>query len=133
MPELDYTENLTGRELHNRMRELQEIQENYHDWETWAPDPEDPDDTRPDEPESLSADEEAELKELEKAENYYSIHDQLIHESNWKHYAEELANDTTDADLGSWPYRCIDWQKAARELASDYSMIEVNGESFYVL
>jgi hypothetical protein len=52
------------------------------------------------------------------------------------HYFETYARDLAD-DIGaiqrdqSWPYTCIDWTKAADELQSDYSAIEIDGQTYW--
>lgn len=58
----------------------------------------------------------------------------LIRESYFETYAEELAEDigAINRDL-SWPYTCIDWEKAARELAWDYSSAECQGITYMYL
>jgi len=59
--------------------------------------------------------------------------DNLIHESDWVDYAEELAGDVCDMkNASAWPFNCIDWAKAADQLAADYSQIEIDGETYYV-
>jgi hypothetical protein len=56
----------------------------------------------------------------------------LIRDSYFTEYAQELA-----ADLGAlksveeWPYTCIDWDKAARELQRDYSSAELDGVTYW--
>ena len=57
---------------------------------------------------------------------------ELIAESDFEEYAEELAEDCgmVNSDAG-WPNNCIDWQKAARELAQDYSLVTFRGADYY--
>ena len=57
---------------------------------------------------------------------------ELIAESDFEEYAEELADDigAVPADAG-WPNNCIDWEKAARELAMDYSLVTFRGTDYY--
>jgi hypothetical protein len=56
----------------------------------------------------------------------------LIRDSYFTNYAQNLA-----ADLGAlksveeWPYTCIDWDKAARELQTDYSSAELDGVTYW--
>ncbi len=56
----------------------------------------------------------------------------LIAESYFETYARELADDIgafTECD-GFWPYTCIDWAKAAEELAQDYTVVELAGVTY---
>ena len=57
----------------------------------------------------------------------------LIRESHFKDYAQELAEDCgmikTDVS-GQWPYTCIDWDQAARELKMDYTELEYDGVAY---
>lgn len=57
----------------------------------------------------------------------------MIREDTFELYAQELADDigAIDHDAG-WPATCIDWEKAARELAMDYSLITWDGHDWYV-
>jgi hypothetical protein len=32
----------------------------------------------------------------------------------------------------SWPLTCIDWERAARELAYDYSSVSFDGTDYYI-
>lgn len=56
----------------------------------------------------------------------------FIHENHFENYAREYAEDCgyIKEDVG-WPYSCIDWEKAARELKSDYACITFRGEIYY--
>ncbi len=56
----------------------------------------------------------------------------LIRESYFPDYARELAEETGGSDIrnASWPFNCIDWQKAADELRHDYSTAEFGGVTF---
>lgn len=48
-------------------------------------------------------------------------------------YAQQLAEDCGMVpDNRSWPLNCIDWDFAARELAHDYSEVEVCGVNWMV-
>ena len=55
---------------------------------------------------------------------------ELIDVDDFEEYAEELASDCYDIP-DTWPHRCIDWEKAARELSQDYSMISFRGSDYY--
>lgn len=56
----------------------------------------------------------------------------LIRDSYFKDYAQELAEDigAIKSDAG-WPYTCIDWEQAARELQQDYSAVEYGGITYW--
>ena len=55
---------------------------------------------------------------------------ELIDTEDFEEYAEELASDCYDIP-DTWPHRCIDWEKAARELSQDYSLISFRGSDYY--
>jgi len=81
-------------------------------------------------------DEALELKELEELESEISefMHGEtMIPVDDFEDYARDFADDigATSQDH-SWPFTCIDWEQAARELAMDYTEIEYQGESYYV-
>jgi hypothetical protein len=92
---------------------------------------------------SLSDEEKAELASLESLKEecqpycgdweYGAL---LIHEDKFAEYAQDLFRDTTDlstATLDRWPFNCIDWSKAAQELAQDYFSVEFDGETYYFM
>ena len=59
---------------------------------------------------------------------------QLIADDYFEDYAQELAEETTPGCRNGaveWPFSCIDWEKAARELKQDYSMVEFDGETYW--
>lgn len=48
-------------------------------------------------------------------------------------YARELAEDIGAIDRNAdWPCYCIDWERAARDLAVDYAEVEFCGRDYYV-
>lgn len=56
----------------------------------------------------------------------------LIRESYFENYARELADDIgAIKDDAAWPYTCIDWWQAARELKMDYTTTEFNGVTYF--
>lgn len=57
----------------------------------------------------------------------------MIPEHDFEDYAREFAEDigAISADT-SWPATCIDWERAARELAMDYTSVEWEGTTYYV-
>jgi len=57
----------------------------------------------------------------------------LIRDSYFKEYAQQLADDCgMIKDGAQWPYTCIDWDMAARDLRMDYSAIDFNGVTYWV-
>ena len=74
------------------------------------------------------------LKELEEQAEGYSVWKygaQLIRESYFTDYAQQLAEDigAVSADA-TWPNNCIDWDQAARELEVDYTRVDFDGVDF---
>lgn len=60
-----------------------------------------------------------------------------VAESEWVDYAQEFADDTgavPDAvkEGHRWPLYCIDWERAARDLAHAYSLVTIDGTDYYV-
>jgi predicted nuclease with TOPRIM domain len=59
----------------------------------------------------------------------------LIPECCFPDHAEELAKECSDVPRGtweSWPFNCIDWTEAAETLKSDYTVLDIEGETYYV-
>lgn len=56
----------------------------------------------------------------------------LIRGDYFRDYAQELAEDigAVNADA-SWPNNCLDWDRAARELRTDYSSVEIDGATYW--
>jgi hypothetical protein len=56
----------------------------------------------------------------------------LIRDSHFETYARELAEDigAIRADA-QWPLTCIDWEKAAWELQTDYTSVEFDGVTYW--
>lgn len=57
----------------------------------------------------------------------------LIRDSCFEDWARELAEDIglIKSDV-AWPYTCIDWERAARELQMDYTSVEFNGVTYWI-
>jgi hypothetical protein len=55
----------------------------------------------------------------------------LIHENDFPRYAEQYAEDL-GLDLSTWPYTCIDWEKAANDLVVEFTPVEYEGDTYYV-
>ena len=57
----------------------------------------------------------------------------LINDDYFTEYAQDLAYDRGFIDnAGNWPYTCIDWEQATRELQQDYTSVEFDGQTFWV-
>lgn len=84
-----------------------------------------------------NGDELAALQALnDEAEGYaadWTHGEQLIRDSYFEDYAQELAEDcgmiNSDA---TWPNDCIDWERAARELQMDYTSVDFDGVTYWV-
>ena len=56
----------------------------------------------------------------------------LIRDSYFRDYAEQLADDIGAINSeATWPNNCVDWQRAARELQTDYSTVEFGGFTYW--
>ena len=91
------------------------------------------------EQEERDADEQAELASLRKLAHQgvgvggWEHGVQLVRESYFTRYAQEIAEDCGMVkDNAQWPYTCIDWEWAARELKHDYTAIDYDGVTYYV-
>lgn len=54
----------------------------------------------------------------------------LIRDSHFRDYAIDLAHDMGELNC-KWPYNCIDWDQAARELRLDYSSVDIGGVVYW--
>jgi hypothetical protein len=78
----------------------------------------------------------AEIAEIDEIESYcedFYHGETLIPEEDWVDYARDLAESVgaVSGDEG-WPLNCIDWDYAAEQLATDYSLVEYRGSEYYV-
>ena len=85
----------------------------------------------------LDKDELKMLKDLAKEGEDYSSDwkygETLIRDTYFVEYAMDLAEDTGAIDpKANWPTNCIDWEKAARELQMDYSIIDFDGVDYWI-
>jgi len=57
----------------------------------------------------------------------------LVRDSYFTTYAEELAEDCCmlDREL-TWPYTCIDWDRAASDLKMDYHCVDFDGIDYWI-
>lgn len=62
----------------------------------------------------------------------------LIRDSYFQEYAESLADELGYLEQGSqgaqptWPFTCIDWEKAADELQTDYFSVDFDGITYWI-
>lgn len=58
----------------------------------------------------------------------------MVRDSYFQNYAESLAEETGmyDINVQEWPLNCIDWEKAAEELQTDYSCISFDGVEYWI-
>ncbi len=57
----------------------------------------------------------------------------LIRDSYFENYAQELAEELGVMEHNAtWPYTCIDWEKAAEELQQDYTSVEFGDVTYWV-
>lgn len=88
----------------------------------------------------LDADEAEELATLEKlaeeASGYaadWDYGETLIRGSYFQEYAQQLAEDIGAIDPDArWPNNCIDWERAASELQSDYTAVDFDGVTYWI-
>lgn len=74
-----------------------------------------------------------EISEIESACEDFHHGATLILERDFEEYAQEFAEDIGAIDSeASWPLGCIDWKQAASELATDYSLVNYQGNTYYV-
>lgn len=88
----------------------------------------------------LDEDEQEELTALkalqEEAEGYcpdWKYGATLIRDTYFKDYAQETAEDLGLINHNlAWPYTCIDWDEAARQLQQDYTAVEFDDVTYWV-
>lgn len=58
---------------------------------------------------------------------------QLVRDSYFKEYAQQFAEDCGYLERApdTWPFTCIDWDEAAKELRYDYSSVEFDGVTYW--
>lgn len=62
----------------------------------------------------------------------------LIRDSYFQEYAENLADELGYLEQGAqgaqptWPFTCIDWEKAADELQTDYFSVDFDGITYWI-
>lgn len=81
-------------------------------------------------------DEQTELDELDNLESEigrsWRHGETMIPENEFEDYARELADDLGSTKGNEWPFTCIDWERAARELAMEYTTVSYQGTDYYV-
>jgi len=85
---------------------------------------------------AFGTDEQEELEELDNLESEIGRNwrdgESMIPEDEFEDYARELADDLGSTKGNEWPFTCVDWERAARELAMDYTTVSYQGEDYYV-
>lgn len=67
-------------------------------------------------------------------ESSWNFGAEFIRESHFKDYAQELAYETESINNNAqWPYTCIDWEQAARELSYDYTDFDFDGVNYLAI
>ena len=57
----------------------------------------------------------------------------LIHNAYFETYAEEYAKDVgAISHDDQWPLGCIDWEWAAKQLQTDYTSVDFDGEEYWI-
>ena len=82
-------------------------------------------------------DNQEELDALTALKNYcdgygWSLGLAFIPEEDFEEYAQDRASDLYGEEIrnSSWPFDCIDWEKAAASLWMDYSSIDYQGTTY---
>jgi hypothetical protein len=87
--------------------------------------------------EEFGDDEQTELAELDDLENEIGREwrhgETMIPENDFEDYARQLADELgLIPDENRWPCTCIDWEQAAKELATDYTTVTYQGDDYYI-
>lgn len=56
----------------------------------------------------------------------------LIRDSYFLIYAQELSDELHGETDMSWPFTCVDWEMAARELKMDYTSVDFDGVTYWI-
>lgn len=135
-----------SRDIIERIEELEEMKSEYILNESAIPEEQSPswedllDTQTAAESKWDETDEGIELKALlnvqEQAEGYapdWKYGETLIRDSYFQDYAEELAEELgyIKKDV-SWPYTCINWEQAARDLQQDYTSVDWDGVTYWI-
>lgn len=58
---------------------------------------------------------------------------QLIADGAFEDYVQQLAEDCCDMKSAvKWPFTCVDWAQAARELQQEYMSVDFAGETYWM-
>lgn len=155
----NYQDVIDSRDVIARIEELESLQSNLGDavdayrtaYEKWLSSEEeygpsadellDAETLKSNAEDSFGEDEEKELEDLQSlAEDASGSPDwvygeTLIRDSYSEEYAQQLAEDCGYLDqkgTNRWPFTCIDWEKAARELQYDYFSCEFSGITYWI-
>lgn len=134
----NYSDVIYSRDVIERITELESEMESFME-ENDIPDSErgNPDNAKWTEWEESS--EAQELKALQKlaeqAEDSpdWKYGETLIRDSYFVEYTQELCEELGYMEREiKWPFTCIDWDKAARELQYDYFMVDFDGVDYWI-
>lgn len=53
-----------------------------------------------------------------------------IREEDFEDHAIEVAEELVDCDIAQWPMTCVDWERAANDLRSDYTSFDWDGQTY---
>lgn len=56
----------------------------------------------------------------------------LIADRYFKQYAMDYAEETAGVSSSAWPFTCIDWDRAATDLRTDWTAVDFDGETFWI-
>ncbi len=57
----------------------------------------------------------------------------LVNDDYFEEFAQNEAEEMLDipSDICQWPWYCMDWDRAARELKMDFSSVEFDGQTYW--
>lgn len=76
-------------------------------------------------------DEEQEFQALKAIVDELPDSESLIRDSYFETYARDYASEISTREANQWPYTCIDWERAADELKTDYSCLTFDGVDYW--
>lgn len=64
----------------------------------------------------------------------FSEDSETIPEHKWKDHVYDTIQELKPAelDLSQWPWNCLDYEQAANDLSSDYTLVELSDGDYYV-
>lgn len=78
-------------------------------------------------------DEQGEIEEVRGACEDFNYGAPMIEVDDFEGYAQQYAVDVGSIEEnGRWPTNCIDWERAAEQLAQDFTEVTYRGTRYYV-